>query len=452
LSLDKPVRLPDSPLKKTRRSAVARVLGWLFGLSFLTAIALGGFGMWSYATYTAPGPLKQPRVVDIAPGTDRGDIASLLYDNGVIADPFVMGLATFVQRLRGARLKAGEYEFPANASMAEVFNIMASGRVVMHKLTVPEGWTTEMAVTRMREHEAMSGNISVVPAEGQVIANTYLFARGKDRQAMLDEMVTAQQKLLDSVWAKKPATSIIKSKAELLTLASIVEKETAKPEERPLVAAVFLNRLKAGMRLQSDPTIIYGIVGGKGKLDRPISQADIDGETPYNTYRINGLPPGPIATPGKDSLEAVINPAQTDALYFVADGTGGHVFAATLEEHNANVVKWRAIENGTTQPPPTPAATGEVAAAPVTAPPADTTEQLPNVAEEVAVPAAAEPASSPPEAGGAAIAQTGENVVAEAQAAEQPAAPPAKLPKPGSMVKVGKVLVPIPKLKESKSE
>lgn len=457
MNSDQPIRLPDSDLRKRRRSAVARVVGWLLGLAVLSAIAVGGAGSWLYANYTSPGPLTAPAIVDVPRNLDRMQVAHLLHDKGVISDAITMGVAAVAQGYRGATLKAGEYEFPAGASMADVFNIMASGRVVTYKMTVPEGWTSEMAVNRLREQEPMTGEIAAVPPEGAVIANTYLYARGKARQALLEEMVAAQAKLVDEIWAKRPADSLIKTKEELVTLASIVEKETAKADERPRVAAVFLNRLKAGMRLQSDPTIIYGIAGGKGKLERPISQSDIDAETPYNTYRINGLPPGPIATPGRDALEAVFNPAPGNDLYFVADGTGGHVFAATLEEHNANVKKWRAIEAGQAPAPqPTEAADGQ--AAPATADQANAPEPqqaaLPNVAEEEqatavannkaadAVPEPAEGAATPAESPAAAT---------EAEAAEpgaQQAAKPAL--KPGTLVKVGKTLVPIPALKKTK--
>jgi UPF0755 protein len=443
---NQPIRLPDTDMRRPRRSAVLRVLGWLVGLGVLAAIAAAVTGSWLYANYTAPGPLAEAVIVDVPKSLDRMQIAQLLHDKGVVSEPMTMGVAAIAQGLRGASMKAGEYEFPAGSSMADVFNIMASGRVVTYKLTVPEGWTSEMAVNRMREQEPMAGEISAVPPEGAVIANTYLYARGKDRQQLLDEMVAAQTKLVDEVWSRRPADSIIKTKEELVTLASIVEKETAKPEERPRVAAVFLNRLKAGMRLQSDPTIIYGIAGGKGKLDRAISQSDIDTETPYNTYRINGLPPGPIATPGKDALEAVIAPAAVNDLYFVADGTGGHVFAATLEEHNANVKKWRAIEAGQTPPPqPETAAAPADGSAPVAAPetaaaPAQPATQaaLPNVAEEEALNATANQKAADP-------------VPAPAEEAEAAAAPAAATTlKPGSLVKVGNTLVPIPALKKSK--
>ncbi len=487
-----PIKLPGKEKRKPRRSAVARVLGWLVALSIISAVAVGGLGSWLYARYTAPGPLQQATIVDIPRSLDRMQVAQLLRDRGVISDAITMGIGTYAQAARGASIKAGEYEFPANASMAEVFNIMASGRVVMYKFTVPEGWTSEMAVNRLKEQEPMTGDITAIPPEGAVIANTYLYARGKSRQSLLDEMIAAQTALVDEIWAKRPADTILKDKNEMVTLASIVEKETGKADERPRVAAVFLNRLKAGMRLQSDPTIIYGLVAGKGKLDRPITQSDIDSDTPYNTYRINGLPPTPIASPGKDAMEAVINPAPVNDLYFVADGTGGHVFAATLDEHNANVRKWRAIEQGKAQPAPAP----DASAAPATpAAPADAAAQadapvqpqaqqaaLPDVPEDApAAPATPAPAPAPSTATAPAAATgeaaPGEAAIGETAAPAAPAAPakpaasaandtqlaatakpaqeaeadPATVTlKPGTLVKVGDTLVPIPALKKKK--
>ena len=213
-----------------------------------------------------------------------------------------------------------------------------------------------------------------VPDEGSILPDTYVFRRGLSRDKLLADMQAAQTKLLDQEWPRLPADSLIKTKQELVTLASIVEKETGIAEERPMVAAVFLNRLKQKMRLQSDPTIIYGLVGGKGKLDHPITRSELDQPTPYNTYQIDGLPPGPIANPGKAAIEAVLSPAKNDYVYFVANGTGGHAFATTLEEHNANVKKWRAL-TGQADVPPEPdtpaadAATPTVADAPAVTPP-----------------------------------------------------------------------------------
>ncbi|MBL8789138.1 MAG: endolytic transglycosylase MltG [Rhizobiales bacterium] len=459
-----PFKLPGNEKRKPRGSAVARVLGWLFALAIISAIAVGSLGAWLYARYNAPGPLQQATIVDVPRNLDRMQVAQFLHDKGVVSDSLTMGIAAFAQAVRGSSMRAGEYEFPANASMAEVFNIMASGRVVMYKFTVPEGWTSEMAVKRLMEQEPMAGDVAAIPAEGAVIANTYLYARGKSRQQLLDEMVRAQSELIEEIWARRPADTILKDKNEMVTLASIVEKETGKADERPRVAAVFLNRLKAGMRLQSDPTIIYGLVGGKGKLDRPITQSDIDSDTPFNTYRINGLPPSPIASPGKDAMEAVLNPAPVSDLYFVADGTGGHVFATTLEEHNANVRKWRAIEAGKAQPAPAPEATAAPAdpAAQADAPAVPVVQQaaLPDVPEDAVAPSAAATPAPPPEAAAAPapavpVSADGDAAASTQATAAKPtqeadAQPAEAALKPGTLVKVGDTLVPIPALKKKK--
>jgi UPF0755 protein len=221
-------------------------------------------------------------------------------------------------------------------------SIITSGKFLTYKVTIPEGWTSQMAVSRLEEQDKLDGAVSTIPTEGSLKPDTYVFRRGLTRDKMLEDMQAANTKMVDELWAAKPADTVLKTKEEFVTLASIVEKETGVAEERPQVASVFINRLKQGMRLQSDPTIIYGIMGGKGRLDRPITKSDIDSATPYNTYQIPALPPGPICNPGRAALEAVLNPDKTPYIYFVANGTGGHAFAVTLEEHNANVKKWRA--------------------------------------------------------------------------------------------------------------
>ncbi|HEY4995941.1 MAG TPA: endolytic transglycosylase MltG, partial [Aestuariivirga sp.] len=249
-------------------------------------------------------------------------------------------------------------------------------------VTIPEGWTSLMVVNRLNEQEELDGQVSATPAEGTLLPETYIVTRGYTRDKLLADMAAAQNKILESVAAQIPPGSPVKTKEDVITLASIVEKETGVAQERPEVAAVFLNRLKQHMRLQSDPTVIYGIVAGVGKLDHPITRDDLDGETPYNTYVIDGLPPGPIANPGKAAIDAVLNPANVPYLYFVANGTGGHAFASTLEEHNANVKKWRSL-NGSVDPAPsvkpavalpTPAPTSaplsNTVTAPVATPPA----------------------------------------------------------------------------------
>jgi UPF0755 protein len=261
----------------------------------------------------------------------------------VISSSFVF--ASITRFLKTAdQLKAGEYIFKPGVSMRGVMDILVEGRGIQHALTIPEGWTSAMIVDRLMEDDVLTGEPPPVPREGSILPDTYKFERGTTRAQLVARMEKEQKETLAEVWQNRSPALQIKSPAELVTLASIVEKETGKADERPRVASVFLNRLQKNMRLQSDPTVIYGIVGGKGKLDRPITKADLDQQTPFNTYLINGLPPGPIANPGRAALEAVANPSRTKDLYFVADGTGGHAFAETLDQHNRNVARWRELE------------------------------------------------------------------------------------------------------------
>jgi UPF0755 protein len=355
--------VPDPALLRKRRSAFVRVMGSLLGWGIVFGIFASAIAGWGYVKYTAPGPLAQAKIVQLEKGLDRTAIAGILQDQGVIADARIFNFASAFTSLRGRYIKPGEYDFAPAISMADVMRQMQQGRAVTYKVTIPEGWTTAMALARLAENDILTGDISAPLAEGSLLADTFVFQRGMTRDRLVTMIATAQTEMLDQLWSKRPPDHILKTKQELVTLASIVEKETAKAEERPLVAAVFLNRLKKNMRLQSDPTIIYGLVGGKGRLDRALTRSDIDGHTPYNTYQIDGLPPGPIANPGRAAMEAVINPAAVDYLYFVADGSGGHAFAATLEEHNANVASWRRVEDAAPPQPiaPTPATPPESA-------------------------------------------------------------------------------------------
>jgi UPF0755 protein len=251
--------------------------------------------------------------------------------------------AALLQKSRG-ELKSGEYLFPKQASLQEVIGTIIDGKVVQHAITIPEGLTSEQVVHRLLETDVLAGNIREIPREGSLQPETYRVTRGTSREQVIQRMQQAQRKVLQESWERRASDLPLRTPEELLTLASIVEKETGKAEERARVAAVFVNRLRQRMKLQSDPTIIYGLVGGKGTLSRPIMRSEITQPTPYNTYTIDGLPPGPIANPGRASLEAAANPARTRELYFVADGAGGHSFSETLAEHQKNVVKLRAIE------------------------------------------------------------------------------------------------------------
>jgi UPF0755 protein len=430
-------RVPDAVVSKKRRSAFARVLGSYLVMSFLFGLVALVGGLWGWSEFTAPGPLSQAKTYQIPRGLSRSEISQALKEQGIIANSLVFTAASYADGLMGGRIKAGEYAFPESATMGQVLGIITSGKVITYKLLIPEGWTSDMALARVNANDVLTGDPATAAPEGAIMPDTYVFQRGLTRAKMVEDMQAAQAKMLDEVWAKRPADTILKTKEEAVVLASIVEKETGVAEERPLVASVFINRLKKGMRLQSDPTIIYGLVGGKGKLDRELTRTDIDSKTPYNTYVIDGLPPGPIANPGRAAIEAVLNPAKTDFLYFVADGTGGHAFAATLEEHNANVAKWRALGNA-----PVPATTSGEAPAPGEGGDAAqtvVTTTLPTPPEEQVIQPAPISASAPP--------------VTTAPAKAAAAAPAEKAVedlKPGSLVTVNGKLVPIPKRKPKK--
>ncbi len=339
------------PPRRRRRSALKRVFYSLILLAGGAILATFGAALYGYMKFTQPGPLAADKVVQIERGSSVFDIAAELEKAGVISNATIFAAATKLARVTGTivYLKPGEYQFRQAMSMRDAMNLIASGKFITYKITIPEGWTTAQALDRVRENEVLAGDITLTPAEGQIMPDTYVFQRGETRDHIIKGMMAASQKMMDELWPQRAGDSPAKTPAEALTLASIIEKETGLPDERPRVAAVFANRLRQGMRLQSDPTIIYGITEGKAKLDRPLTKADIAGATPYNTYQINGLPPGPIANPGRESLKAALAPAPTKDLYFVADGSGGHVFAATLEEHRANVRKWRAIEKSRNQ-------------------------------------------------------------------------------------------------------
>lgn len=310
----------------------------------LVAIVLGGGALWiGEARYRAPGPLTADKAVVVPNEYGVMDIADLLVKQGVISDKWVFVGAAVGTRASG-KLKAGEYAFPQGASIAQVLGTIVSGKVLEYTVTIPEGLTSDQIVQRLMEVPELSGSIRQVPREGSLMPDTYKITRGTSREDVLRRMARTQDAELKEIWEKRDPSVPLKSPEELVILASIVEKETGVAEERPMVAAVFVNRLNKKMKLQSDPTIIYGLVRGKGRLDRPITRTDITSPTPFNTYAIVGLPPGPIGNPGRASLEATANPAKTKHLYFVADGTGGHVFAETLDQHNKNVTRWRQIE------------------------------------------------------------------------------------------------------------
>ncbi|CCG41321.1 endolytic transglycosylase MltG [Magnetospirillum molischianum] len=323
----------------------AKALGVLLAL-----VLLAGVAAWrGHVAFTSPGPAQAPITVIIPKGAGTEAAATLLEQAGVISDRFVFIVGT---KLRRATLKAGEYAFPARVSAEDAMRIVADGRVVVHKLTVAEGLTVRQVAALVEEADFLSGSITRSLSEGWLLPETWHAVRDEPRDEVLARMEKSMRRNLETLWAGRDLGVALRSPEEALILASIVERETAIAAERPRIAAVFYNRMARGMRLQSDPTVIYGVSDGMGVLDRPLTRADLNTAHPWNTYAIDGLPRTPIANPGRASLEAVLHPIRTDDLYFVADGSGGHAFAATLDAHNANVTRWRQIERSRNAPAP----------------------------------------------------------------------------------------------------
>ncbi len=336
----------------------------VFTVLILLAIIVGvGFAVGKHR-FDAPGPLTEDKVVNIPPRVGIRDIADLLTKEGVIEHPLTFIAGSLLAKTR-EELRFGEYQFNKQASLRDVLNTLVSNKVVQHQITIAEGLTSEQIVQRLLDADMLAGNIREIPREGTLLPESYRFPRGTPRDQVIQRMQQAQKRVIQEVWDHRAQDLPLRSSDQLVTLASIVEKETGRTDERTRVAAVFVNRLKARMRLQSDPTIIYGLVGGKGTLGRPIMRSEIEQPTPYNTYVIEGLPPGPIANPGRAALEAVANPARTKELYFVADGTGGHAFSETLDQHQKGVARLRAMEQQQRD-----GGTASVAADPVVASPA----------------------------------------------------------------------------------
>jgi UPF0755 protein len=339
-----PERVPEPKRPSARARHPIIVAGSaLFTLVLLAALAAGIALTAGKQRFEAPGPLPQDKVVNVPRGLGVRDIAELLQREGVIDQNWVFVGGVWVRKAR-SDLKPGEYLFPRQASLRDVVNIIVEGKVIQHQLTIAEGLTSEQIVGRLMENDILAGNIREIPKEGSLLPETYNFTRGTTREQMIQRMQHEQRRIVQEVWERRAADLPLDNPDQLVTLASIIEKETGKPEERTRVAAVFVNRLKQHMKLQSDPTIIYGLVGGKGSLGRPILRSEKELKTRYNTYVIDGLPPGPIANPGRASLEAAASPARTKELYFVADGTGGHAFSESLDQHQKNVTRWRQLE------------------------------------------------------------------------------------------------------------
>ena len=362
-----PVAMPAKPSKRVRHPFV--IIGNAIISIFVLLALMGGVVLVSgKQRFDVPGPLPEDRVVNIPRGSGIREIADVLMREGVIDQPWVFVGGVLVLKAR-EDLKAGEYQFKAHASLREVVATIVEGRVVSHQITVPEGLTSEQIVARLGDDDILTGNIKEIPREGTLLPDTYNFTRGTTREQVIQRMQQAQQRAVKEIWDRRSQDLPIKTPEQLVILASLVEKETGKAEERTRVAAVFVNRLKQKMRLQSDPTIIYGLVGGKGTLGRPIMKSEIEQPTPYNTYQIDGLPPGPISNPGRASLEAAANPARTRELYFVADGTGGHAFAESYEQHQKNVARLRLMEAEHKEQPPADTQSTTSQTQPASAPP-----------------------------------------------------------------------------------
>jgi UPF0755 protein len=359
-----PEQVPPPPKRSDRARNPFVIVGNAIITIVLVLMIGTGFGYYyGKQKIEAPGPLQEDKIVNIPARAGMTDIADTLQREGVIDNNrWAFIGAVFALKAR-SELKPGEYSFQKNASLRDVIGTIVDGKVVQHSVTIPEGLTSEQIVARLTENDIFAGDVREIPREGTLLPETYKFPRGTTRDQVVQRMQQAQKRVLAEIWERRNPDIPVKTPEQLVTLASIVEKETGKPDERSRVAAVFVNRLRQKMKLQSDPTIIYGLVGGKGTLGRPIKRSEIQQPSPYNTYVVDGLPPGPIANPGRASLEAAANPARTRDLFFVADGTGGHAFTETYDQHQKNVAKLRAtekqIQNDTVEPaddPPPPTA------------------------------------------------------------------------------------------------
>lgn len=338
----RPEKVPAKPKRsRNAKSQLVIFLNFLMTLAVLLSVGAIGAFYFMVTSFEEPGPQTTNTNFTVRSGAGLNAVSTALEREGLVTNARIFRF----MMPQDINLKPGEYAIKAGASMKEIGAILESGKSILYSVTIPEGLTVTQIFSRLAENDVLEGALPAqLPPEGSLRPETYAFNRGDSRAEIVSQMQAAQEKLVRDIWSRRDADLPVKTIEEFVTLASIVEKETGKDDERAHVASVFLNRLNKKMRLQSDPTILYGLFGGAGRpADRPIYQSDIKKETPYNTYVINGLPPGPIANPGRAALEAVANPWKTDDLYFVADGTGGHVFAKSLEEHNANVKRWRKI-------------------------------------------------------------------------------------------------------------
>tara|TARA_R110000868_G_scaffold266274_1_gene525135 strand:+ start:4520 stop:5494 length:975 start_codon:yes stop_codon:yes gene_type:complete len=316
------------------------VLGFL---CITAALTIGGAAVYVYVQYTSPSRLVQGSDIVIPQGTGVRGIADIFRREHIIEEPLVFLMGVRISGLDRS-LRAGEYHFPARVSPKQAVEILATGETVKRFVTFPEGLRSGEIVDRINLVDGLLGDVAGIPPDGMLLPETYQFSYGDTKQSILDRMVAAHDDLVTQLWPDRKENLPFDTIEQAIVLASIVERETGVAAERPRVAGVFVNRLNKKMRLQSDPTVAYAISPDK-RLDRALTRADLKFDSPYNTYVSSGLPPGPITNPGRDAIYAVLHPAETDELYFVADGTGGHAFARTLDEHNRNVARWRRIRD-----------------------------------------------------------------------------------------------------------
>ena len=396
-----PTRAPSRPKgSRTRREVkrlgpTLRFINGLLTFSFLVLAVSATSVLWMSSELDKAGPLTETRGVVIRKGEGSRDIAQRLEQEGVIGSQH-MFVAYYVTRQfstwfggKPLQLKAGDYEMKPAVSMREVAEMIGEGKVSIFRLTIPEGFTSYQIVERLRADSSLTGDITAVPPEGSLLPDTYHISRGTSRQSVLDTMAAAQTKLLQTAWAARQENLPFANVEEAVILASIVQRETGRNDDHTDIASVFVNRMRRSMPMQSDPTILYGMFGGQVDWGRPIYRSEIQQKTAHNTYQIRGLPPTPICNPGREAIEAVLNPSQTEYLYFVASGKGSSVFSQTLDEHNVAVANWRKVERDIRARQAEAAKANEAAA------------EQPPAAEEPpanAAPAAAPEAAAPPAA------------------------------------------------------
>ena len=316
-----------------------------FLLAFLVVSLMGGSVLTTYTQFVAEGPLETQTETLITKGKSLRKIAKQLYREGIIASPSIFEIGV---RASGEtnNIKAGEYAIPRRASSKMVMKILTSGNTYIRRLVVPEGLTSEQVVALMKDAKGLVGEVIQIPKEGTLLPDTYHYSYGDTKEGMITRMQKAMDRTLEELWANRDPKITIKTPKEAIVMASIIEKETSRNSERAHIASVFYNRMKQGIRLQSDPTVIYAVTDGHVDQMKRVTYKDLKFQSPYNTYVIYGLPRAPISNPGRASLQAVLHPMTTKDVYFVADGTGGHVFSPTYKEHQQNVQNWRQISKG----------------------------------------------------------------------------------------------------------